>query len=63
MISARKFVTGSSPTEELKEYTNLGIYKNYCGSFATNIDEDIKKARKSHACYSQPDLIGGGLTL
>ena len=35
-----------SPNEEFKEYTNLGIYKNYCGSFATNIDENITKARK-----------------
>ena len=58
MISTRKFVVGSLPIEELKEYTNLGIYKNYCGSFATNIDENITKVSKSQACYSQPDLIG-----
>ena len=45
MISTRTFVTGSSPIEKLKEYTNLGIY-NYCGSFATNIDENITKVRK-----------------
>ena len=62
MINIRKFVIGSSPIEELKEYTNMGVYKNYCGSFATNIDENITKVRKSHVCYSQPDLIGGGLT-
>ena len=46
MINTRKFVIGSSPIEELKEYTDLGIYKNYCGSFATNIDKNITKARK-----------------
>ena len=46
MINTRKFVIGSSSIEELKEYTNLGIYKNYCGSFATNIVENITKARK-----------------
>ena len=46
MINTRKFVTGSSPIEELKEYTNLEIYKNYCGSFAANIDENITKVRK-----------------
>ena len=46
MVNTRKFVTGFSPTEELKEYTNLGIYKNYCGSSATNIDGNITKARK-----------------
>ena len=31
---------------ELKEYTNLRIYKNYCGSFITNFDENITKVRK-----------------
>ena len=41
MISARKFVIVSSPIEELKEYAYLGICKNYCGSFATNTDENI----------------------
>ena len=46
MINTRKFVIGSSPIEELKDYTDLGIYKNYCGSFVTNIDENITKARK-----------------
>ena len=55
MIKTRKFVIGSSPTEEIKEYTNLGIYKNYCGSFATYIDENITKARKKvrHVILSQ----------
>ena len=46
MINTRKFVIGSSFIEKLKEYTNLGIYKNYCGSFATNVYENITKARK-----------------
>ena len=63
MIHTRKFVIGSSATEELKEYTNLEIYKNCYGSFASNVDENITKDRKSEVCYSQPDLIGGGLTL
>ena len=46
MINTRKFVIGSSPIEELKEYTDLGIYENYCGSFVTNIDENITRVRK-----------------
>ena len=46
MINTRKFFIGSSLIEEVKEYINLGIYKNYCGSFAANIDENITKARK-----------------
>ena len=46
MINSRRFAIGSSPIEELKEYINLEIYKNYCGSFATNVDENITKVRK-----------------
>ena len=41
MINTRKFAIGSSPIEELKEYTNLGIYQKYCGSLATNINDNI----------------------
>ena len=32
--------------DEMYEYKNLGIYKNYCGSFNANIDENIEKTRK-----------------
>ena len=46
MINTRQFFIGSSLIEEVKEYTNLGIYKNYCCSLATNIDENIMKASK-----------------
>ena len=45
-INTRKFFIGSSLIEEVKKYTNLGIYKNYYGFFATNIDENITKTRK-----------------
>ena len=32
--------------EELYEYKNLGILKNYVGSFSSNIDDNIDKTRK-----------------
>ena len=32
--------------DERDEYTNLDVYKNYCGSFTKNIDESITKTRK-----------------
>ena len=32
--------------DELYEYKNLGVYKNYCGSFVANIEEHIEKTRK-----------------
>ena len=32
--------------EELYEYKNLGVLKNYCSSFASNISDNIDKTRK-----------------
>ena len=32
--------------EELYEYKNLGVLKNYVGSFSSNIDDNIDKTRK-----------------
>ena len=32
--------------EELCEYKNLGVVKNYCGSFASNISDNIDQTRK-----------------
>ena len=37
---------GVENVDELYEYKNLGVYKNYCGSFVANIDENIEKTRK-----------------
>ena len=33
--------------EELHEYKNLGVLKNYVGSFSPNIDDNIDKTRKN----------------
>ena len=32
--------------KELYEYKNLGVLKNYVGSFSSNIDDNIDKTRK-----------------
>ena len=34
---------GVENVDELYEYKNLGVYKNYYGSFVANIDESIEK--------------------
>ena len=34
---------GVENVDELYDYKNLGVYKNYCGSFNANIDENIEK--------------------
>ena len=31
--------------DELNEYRNLGLLKNYIGSFSSNIDNNIEKTR------------------
>ena len=43
--------------EELYEYKNLGVLKNYCGSFASNISDNIDKMRKKAGmiCSSNVD--------
>ena len=35
-----------SVADELFEYKNLGVLKNYVSSFASNVDDNIEKARK-----------------
>ena len=45
-MQERSWTLGVENVDELYEYKNLGVYKNYCGSFVANIDENIEKTRK-----------------
>ena len=45
-MQERSWTLGDENVDELYEYNNLGVYKNYCGSFNANIDENIEKIRK-----------------
>ena len=45
-MKQRNWHVGPTHIDERDEYTNLGVYKNYYGSFAKNIDESITKTRK-----------------
>ena len=45
-IQERSWTLGVENVDELYEYKNLGVYKNYCGSFNANIDENIEKTGK-----------------
>ena len=38
------WLLGDNTVAELYEYQNLGVFKNYCSSFSTNVDENIEKA-------------------
>ena len=41
-----EWALGDDTVEELYEYSNLGVLKSYCGSFASNISDNIDKTRK-----------------
>ena len=45
-MKACQWNVGPNSIYELSEYVNLEVFKNYCGSFDTNIDENITKTRK-----------------
>ena len=41
------------------EYKNLGVVKNYIGSFSTIADDNIDKTLKKRVCYFPQTLTGG----
>ena len=45
-MKEREWALGDDTVEELYEYKNLGVLKNYCGSFASNISDNVDKMRK-----------------
>ena len=42
-LKVRNWTLGSESVNELYEYINLGVVKNYIGSFSTNADENIER--------------------
>ena len=45
-MKEREWALGDDTVDELYEYKNLSVLKNYCGSFASNISDNIDKTRK-----------------
>ena len=45
-MKEREWALSDDMVKELYEYKNLGVLKNYCGSFASNISDNIDKMRK-----------------
>ena len=43
-MKERHCLLGENTADELYEYQNLGVFKNYCSSFSTNVDENFGKA-------------------
>ena len=45
-MKEREWMLGHAIVNELYEYKNLGELKNYVNSFASNVEDNIEKARK-----------------
>ena len=44
-MKRREWILGGETVDELYEYKNLGVLKNYISSFSWNIDDNIEKTR------------------
>ena len=42
----RVWLLGDTTADELYEYKNLGVLKNYVGSFSSNVEDNIYKTRR-----------------
>ena len=42
-MKEREWALGGDTVEELYEYKNLGVLKNYCGSFASNVSDETRE--------------------
>ena len=44
LMRERKWMSGEFVVDELFEYKNLGVLKNYVSSFSSNVDDNTEKA-------------------
>ena len=42
-MKRREWILGEETVDKLYKYKNLGVLKNYIGSFSSNIDDNIEK--------------------
>ena len=42
-MKRREWILGEETVDKLYKYKNLGVLKNYIGSFLSNIDDNIEK--------------------
>ena len=55
-MKEREWALGDDTVKELYEYKNLGVLKNYCGLFASNISDNIDKTRKKAGMTFSSDV-------
>ena len=56
-MNEREWKMGNDIVDEVYEYKNLGVLKNYVGSFSSNVTENIEKTRKKAGMVFPPNLI------
>ena len=45
-MKEREWILGDGTVDEVYEYKNLGVLKNYIGSFSSNVEDNIDKTQK-----------------
>ena len=55
-MDARELILGNDMILELYEYKNVGVLKNYCGTFYSNISDNIHKTRRKAGLIFSPTL-------
>ena len=55
-MTEREWILGNDVVDELNEYKNLGVVKNYVGSFSSNVDENIEKNEKGLEWFFSADF-------
>ena len=51
-----EWMPGDAIVNELYEYKNLGVLKNFVNSFASNVEDNIEKARKKASMIFSSDF-------
>ena len=56
LMKERECTLGDTKVDELYEYKNIGVLKNYAGSFTSNILDNIEKTRKKAGMIFSSDF-------
>ena len=55
-MKQREWILGEFVADELFEYKNLRVLKNYVSSFVSNVNDNIEKARKKAGMIFSSDF-------
>ena len=56
LLTEREWLLGETTVNELCEYKNLGVLKNYIGSFSFNVEDNIEKTREKAGMIFSSDF-------